>query len=126
MQLDGTDCPELAMTESGTQKPPVQAARLPCWAGGTAGAGKQCDPLQVQAGSRLGSTTGGPLQGQLSTTGAFFAESHAMVHAPVGAWGFDAVGSKQGTQRSAGSQVSGGNGVTRPATRGKHWDKQRP
>ena len=99
------------MIGSGAQKPPGQVASNPCCAGGTSAAGRQCAPPHdgEHEGNELGSTTGGPVHGHISTTGGFCGASHESVHAPVGAVGSCAVGLKQGAHFSPLAQTSFGS-----------------
>src|SRR6185312_137293 len=116
------------MIGSGAQNPPGQAARSACSDDGTFAAGTQCAPLHAgaQAGNDVGSTTGGPVHGHISTTGGFAGASHDSVHAPVGAVGSEAVGLKQGAHFSPAAHTSSGSCAASLPTGGRQVDRQRP
>ena len=124
----GTNLPPVEISGSGTQKPPVHVCKSACSDAGTFAAGTQCALAQApsHAGNVDGSTTGGPVHGQLEHRGGCAGMSHASVHAPVGAVGSAAVGLKQGAHFSPSSQVSFGSCAACAATDGKHADTQRP
>jgi hypothetical protein len=107
-QSTGSKLPLVAMMGSGTQNPPGQVARRDCDSDGTSSVGRQWAPPQdgLHAAKVLGLYTFGPVQGQLSTTGGSAGSSQARLQAPVGAFGSDAVGSKQGMQRSSAAHSS--------------------
>src|ERR1700730_8405403 len=105
---------------SGAQNPPGHEASCDCCAGGTSDDGTQWAPLHagLHAGKMPGSTTAGPVHGQVRMAGGFAGSSHAIEHAPVAAVGSAAVGLKHGAQRSSVAQVPCGSTSRFAATNG--------
>jgi hypothetical protein len=95
VHVGGTKLLPVAMTGSGRQYPFGQVESLARWSAGTISADTQCAPPQagLHGGNAVGSTTFGPVQGQVKVSGGNFGWSQASAHAPVGANGFNAVGS---------------------------------
>src|SRR5262249_4482089 len=95
LQLFGTVSPPAAMIGSGARTPAEQAASSACSVGGTRSAGTQWAPPQagLHEGRWAGSTTGGPVHGQVRTTGGLAGWSQARLQAPDGVVGCDEVGS---------------------------------
>jgi hypothetical protein len=94
-QVGGSKFPAVEMMVSGAHNPSVQVARSDCSSTGTMPAGTQWAPPQagLHAAKVLGLNTGGPSQGQLSSTGSCDGASQAKLQAPVAAVGSEEVGS---------------------------------
>jgi hypothetical protein len=85
------------MIGSGVQKPaPLShVASCDCTDAGTSAAGRQCAPEHPppsQAGSVVGSSSGGPVHGHVMMVGGCVGLSHPRLQAPVGAVGSVAIG----------------------------------
>jgi hypothetical protein len=128
VHVGGTKWFAVEITGSGRHRPFGQAASFERWSAGTMSAGTQCAPPHagLQAGNAFGSATAGPFHGHVKMSGGFFGWSHASEHAPVGAIGSLAVGSKQGAHFSFAAHTSVGKSAAFAATLGRQVLTQRP